>query len=150
VCGQLVHHADLIATLADVLDAELPDGAGEDSFSLLPLLKGADKPIREHAVSCASSGVPGLRRGSWKLILERDPKARTDVQLYNLESDLGETTNVAAEKAELVAEMRALMESVVTAGRSTPGAKQKNDVAVRRYPLPETPKKQATSKQEKK
>lgn len=150
VRGQLVHEADLIATVADILGTKLPDNAGEDSFSLLPLLKGGDKPIREHAVSCASIGTPGLRRGPWKLILARDAKAKTDVQLYNLDSDMGETTNLAAEKPELVAEMRALMEKLITDGRSTPGTKQKNDVEVRRYPLAEVTQKKAKSKQEKK
>ena len=137
VCGQLVHQADLIATVADVLSTKLPDNAGEDSFSVLPLLKGGDKPVREHAVSCASSGVPGLRRGPWKLILGPDPKAKTGVQLYNLDTDIGETTNLASEKPELVAEMSVLMEKLITDGRSTPGAKQKNDVEVRRYPAAE-------------
>jgi len=151
VCGQLAHQADVIATIADVLGTKLPDNAGEDSFSLLPLLRGEDRPVRETAVSCASSGVPGLRCGPWKLILQRDPQAKTEVQLYNLDHDLGETINLAAAQPELVAEMRALMEKIITDGRSTPGAKQKNDVTVRRYPVPETAAaKKATSKKEKK
>ncbi len=150
VCGQLVHQADLIATLADILSTKLPDNAGEDSFSLLPLLKGEDKPVREHAVSCASSGIPGLRRGPWKLILESDPKAKTDVQLYDLNGDIGEKNNLAADKPETVTEMRALMGRLVTDGRSTPGARQKNDVEVRRYPVAQTAKKKAMSKQERK
>lgn len=149
ICGQLVHHADLMATLADILGAKLPDEAGEDSFSLLPLLKGGEEPVREHAVSCASSGVPGLRRGPWKVIFEHDPKAKTDVQLYNLDDDIGEKTNLAAEKPELVAEMRALMDRLVTDGRSTRGARQRNDVEVRRYPVVKAAPKKAASKQEK-
>ncbi|MBM3855957.1 MAG: arylsulfatase, partial [Verrucomicrobia bacterium] len=36
VCDQLVHQADVIATLADILGSSLPANAGEDSFSLLP------------------------------------------------------------------------------------------------------------------
>jgi len=150
VSGRLIHQADLIATVADILSTKLPNNAGEDSFSLLPLLKGGDKPVREHAVSCASNGVPSLRRGPWKLILARDPKTKTEVQLYNLEDDLGEKTNLAADKPELVAEMRALMERLITDGRSTPGAQQKNDVEVRRYPVTETTQKKAKAKQEKK
>ena len=55
VCGQLVHQADILRTLADILGTKLPDNAGEDSFSLLPLLKGEDQPVRENAVSCAAS-----------------------------------------------------------------------------------------------
>ena len=150
VCGQLVHQADLIATVADILGTKLPDSVGEDSFSLLPLLKGGDEPVREHAVSCASSGIPGLRRGPWKLILERDPKAKAEVQLYNLDDDIGERTNVAGDKPQLVAEMRALMERLIADGRSTAGARQKNDVEVRRYPVAEAVQKKATSKQERK
>jgi len=130
VCRQLVHQADIMATLAGVLRAKLPQSAGEDSFSLVPLLNGEDRPIREHAVSCASRGVAGLRRGPWKLIFERDPQAKTDVQLYNLDDDIGETKNLAADKPELVAGMKALMERLIANGRSTPGASQKNDVEV--------------------
>ena len=130
VCKQLVHHADVMATLADLLGVKLPYTAGEDSFSLMPLLTGVDKPVREHAVSCASRGVAGLRQGPWKLIFERDSRASTDVQLYNLDDDLGETRNVAADKPELVAGMKSLMDGIIANGRSTPGAVQKNDVEV--------------------
>jgi hypothetical protein len=37
---------------------------------------------------------------------------------------------------EKVAEMKALLEKLITDGRSTPGAKQENDGNVKRYPLP--------------
>ena len=147
VSHQLVHHADLIATFADVLGTKLPENAGEDSFSLLPLMKGEDNPVREHAVSCASSGIPGLRVGSWKLIPVRDSKqpvapTTPEVQLYNLADDLGETRNLAAEQPERVEQMRALLEKIITSGRSNPGAPQKNDVNVIRHP---TPPKKATA-----
>jgi arylsulfatase A len=128
VSGQLVHHADILRTLADILDAELPDQAGEDSFSLLPLLNGEDRAIRRHAVSCAASGTPGLRQGDWKFI----PGAKPG--LYNLATDLGENTNLADKEPERVAKMKALLEKLITDGRSTPGATRQNDVAVRRFP----------------
>jgi arylsulfatase A len=35
---------------------------------------------------------------------------------------------------EKVAEMKALLEKLITDGRSTPGARQANDVQVTRYP----------------
>jgi arylsulfatase A-like enzyme len=140
VCGQLVQQADLMATLAEILGTQLPDDAGEDSFSLLPLLRGEDRPVREHAVNCAMSGVPGLRQGPWKLILASGSGGWTKggdstqpVQLYNLADDLGETNNLAAEQPARVAAMRTLLENLITAGRSTPGPPQQNDVQVRRY-----------------
>ncbi len=136
VCGQLVHQADLIATVADILGAKLPGDAGEDSVSLLPLLRGADQPVREHAISCAASGIPGLRQGPWKYIPAPDAKAGTDVQLYNLADDPGETANLAATHPERVAGMHSLLEKLIRNGRSTPGARQKNDIKVIRFPSP--------------
>jgi arylsulfatase A-like enzyme len=133
VCGQLAHQADVLATLADVFGAKLPASAGEDSFSLLPLLRGADKPVREHAVSCAANGVQGVRKGSWKLICFDKP------QLYNLADDLGEAADLAAAQPERVKEMLALREKLISDGRSTPGEPQKNDVAVRRLPAAAAP-----------
>lgn len=133
---QYVHQADVMATLAGIWGVKLPDSAGEDSFSLLPLLKGVDQPVRSHGVNTACNGVPSIRKGPWKLVLAEDPAAKTAVQLYHLDLDLGEQRNVAADNAQLVAELRAELEKLIVAGRSTPGAVQKNDVRVRRYPLP--------------
>ena len=148
VSGQLVHHADLIATLADIFSVKLPENAGEDSFSLLPILRGEDRPTRETAVSTANIGTPGFRQGPWKLVLAADPAAKTDVQLYNLTDDLGETKNLAVVEPERVRTMRSDFEKIITNGRSTPGPNQKNDVAVTRYPRkPDaTKKKQAAAK----
>jgi arylsulfatase A-like enzyme len=134
VCKQLVHQADLMATLAEILDTTLPENAGEDSFSFLRLLKGQDRPVRIHAVSCACAGTPGLRQGPWKLVFAADEKAHMPVQLYNLDADLGETKNVASAQPHLVAQMSGLMEQFIIEGRTTPGAPQENDVHVRRYP----------------
>ena len=47
---------------------------------------------------------------------------------------LGDTKNLAAAMPEKVTEMKALLEKLITAGRSTSGAAQKNDVEVKRYP----------------
>ena len=128
VCRQLVHQADVFATLADVLEITPPENTGEDSFSLLPLLRGRDRPVRTHAVSCSSAGVPAIRDGNWKLILAKTP------ELFDLLEDPGETTNLADQHPERVTAMQALLEKLIVEGRSTPGPAQKNDVTVRRYP----------------
>ncbi|MFM7741892.1 MAG: arylsulfatase, partial [Verrucomicrobiota bacterium] len=139
-CDQLVHQADLIATMADILQTRLPANAAEDSFSFLPLLKGSSAPTRPHAISCASAGTPGLRLGNWKYI------ATQPAQLYDLANDIGETKNLAAEQPERVAEMKALLEKLIADGRSTPGEPQKNDVAVVRFPKAGSPKARASKK----
>jgi len=138
-CSQLVHQADLLATLADILDVPLPPDAGEDSYSLLPLLKGDNNPVREHAVSASISGIPSLRLGPWKLILTQGSGGWSPggdgepIQLYKLSSDPGETENLANNEPERVAQMKALLEKLIYGGRSTPGPVQENDVEVIRY-----------------
>jgi arylsulfatase A-like enzyme len=141
VCDQLVQQSDLIATFAEVLGTRLPDNAGEDSVSLMPLLKGGDQPVRGNAVSASIGGIPALRSGSWKYIPApgsggwgNGGDQSQPVQLYDLANDLGETKNLAAAMPEKVAEMKALLEQLIVAGRSTPGPTQQNDVEVRRYP----------------
>ena len=137
-CDALVQQSDVIATLAETLGTKLPGNAAEDSVSLLPLLKGGTQPVREYAISHASSGLPALRKGAWKIIFgqggggfgAKGGQLPTG-QLYDLATDLGETKNLWAEKPELVAELTATMEKLVNDGRSTPGAKQVNDVEVK-------------------
>ena len=143
VCEQLVQQADLMATFADVFGVSLPDNVGEDSFSLLPLLRGEDRPVRQTAVNASIRGVPGLRSGSWKYIPApgsggwgKGGDQSQSVQLYNLANDLGEQHNLADQHPQRVAEMHDLLEKLITDGRSTPGARQNNDVKVRRHSKP--------------
>jgi arylsulfatase A-like enzyme len=136
-CNQLVHQADLMATCAEIVGTKLPDDAGEDSVSLLPLLAGVDEPVRESAVSQSMRGLLSVRKGNWKMIFGPGSggwsKGRDEHpgQLYDLSTDLAETTNLYLEKPELVQQLTSLMQSIVGDGRSTPGAKQKNDVKVK-------------------
>jgi arylsulfatase A len=49
------------------------------------------------------------------------------VQLYDLERDVSEQTNIHEEIPEVVSELTALLTEYVRRGRSTPGLPQKND-----------------------
>ena len=142
-CSQLVHQADWMATMAGLFDSRLPENAGEDSFNLLPLLQGNDEPIRDTAVSCSSSGVPAFRHHQWKYIpapgsggWSKSPVGETlqPCQLYHLESDLGETENLANREEQRVQAMSEMFEQLIVRGRSNAGPAQTNDVPVIRYP----------------
>jgi arylsulfatase A-like enzyme len=135
VCKQLVLQADTLATLAEILGVKLPETAGEDSFSLMPLLKGEDRPIRTNAVNTACGGTPSFREGAWKYVAAAKP------ELYNLDEDLAESMNVAPLHPDRVKSMQAAFEKLIRAGRSTPGAPQKNDIKVVRYPKAVAPAK---------
>ena len=137
VCRRLVHQADLMATFADIVGQELPENAGEDSFSLLPLLQGEDCEVRETAVSQSMRGLPGVRRGPWKLIFGKGSGGWSPgeddypAQLYQLDEDLAESRNLYADRPEVVAQLNELFRRLVEEGRSTPGSSQANDVPVR-------------------
>ncbi len=112
-CGQTVCSVDLMATLADVLGAKLPATAGEDSVSLVPLLRGEDRPVHEAVVHQSSTGVFAIRSGKWKLILGpgSGPPDGTKPHLYDLDADLGETNDLAADHPDEVKRLTACWRS---------------------------------------
>jgi len=67
VCDQTMSFTDVLATMADVVGKGLPAGAGPDSFSLLPALKGGTFQ-RAPIVMQSGSGFMTIRSGRWKLI----------------------------------------------------------------------------------
>ena len=51
-------------------------------------------------------------------------------QLYNVNTDVGEESNVQDKYPKVVQRMLALMQTYIDAGRSTPGPSQSNDVPI--------------------
>jgi arylsulfatase A len=142
---QLVCLNDLMATCAEITGAKLPDHAGEDSVSFLPVLEGrATAPVRTSLVHHSINGSFAIREGNWKLALSPSsggwsaprpgtPAARQlpPAQLYDLTRDPGETNNLASSHPQIVTRLTALLEQQVREGRSTPGARQTNTVPVK-------------------
>lgn len=110
-CDQTICTTDLFATAADLAGAAVPTGAAEDSRSLLPLLRGApvEGTFRPFTVHHSISGHFAIRQGKWKLLEARgsggwsfptEKQAEAwglpDLQLFDLEQDPRETTNLAA------------------------------------------------------
>ena len=140
-------HVDFMATVAAMLDVKLPDSAGVDSYSLLPLLTGTGGAYqRESTVHHSANGKFAIRKGDWVFIdapsggdnpepewfrQERGIEAsHTAGELFNVKDDLGERRNHFTEKPEIVSELKALLEKYKRDGRSTPGAPQSNDVPI--------------------
>lgn len=141
-CHQLIGLTDLTATIAEIVGYELPETTAEDSISFLPALQGQQiKSPREAIVHHSVSGKFGIRTPKWKLLLTpgsggwsspTDNEALSQglavMQLYDMENDLGEQTNLQAEHPKIGAELIELLKNYVDQGRSTPGAKRRNDV----------------------
>lgn len=141
-CENLVCLTDLLATCAEIVGSVLPDTAGEDSISMLALFRGSEDAKRSTIVHHSIDGKFAIRDERWKLVLcpgsggwtHRDAEAAQAglplVQLYDMELDPGETTNLQGEHREQVQYLLRLLKDYVSEGRSTPGAPQQNDVPV--------------------
>ncbi len=131
VSRQTISFIDLMATLADVIRVRLPDAAGPDSFSFLPVLLGTqseDVPVRESLVVGRS-----IRSGPWKWIDGREPVAfqrpesglvpsegSPPGQLYNLAEDPAESRNLAAERPDVAARLKAALARIQAGSRTRP------------------------------
>ena len=120
-----------MATLADVTQRQLGGGDGTDSISFLPHLRGTDTAhdeARKTLVLQSSRGLFSVRSGKWKYIngagsggfsgRDKPPasSAKIDRQLYDLEVDPGETTNLFLERPEVAKQLEADLQRTLAEG----------------------------------
>lgn len=138
VSDQLVSQVDLFATFAATLGYPLPQEAAVDSHNMLPYLTGKSKVIRSSHVHNTWADNYAIRDGDWLLInakkgyrgdrrgLAKQWEKRYDypeddnlpVELYQLNKDIGQKTNLAAKHPEKVQAMLELLQKIRKAGRS--------------------------------
>ena len=117
--GTVVQSIDWMPTLLEMTGVPLPPEVKPDGISIVPAIKG--EGLKRDAIFChfphdtaASNQRPGtsVRRGDWKLIrlFAANPDGSDRLELYNLKSDLGEATNLAASQKELANELNALID----------------------------------------
>jgi arylsulfatase A-like enzyme len=139
--NQLICLTDLMATCSDIVDAKLPNTAGEDSYSFLPALQGKEQgSMRNGLIHHSINGYFAYRQDEWKLVLAKGsggwssptekqmPEGSMEAQLYDMENDPGETNNLYATHPEIVERLLTQLESIVQRGRSTEGAAVSNDI----------------------
>lgn len=97
---------DLFPTLTEMAGISGGNPGNLDGVSAKGLLlDGKTLPGRDLFFGYEPKLGTAMRRGEWKMIVKED-----DVQLYNLGSDLKETTNVAAGHPEITRSMRQAIE----------------------------------------
>ena len=103
---------DVMPTLADLAGAKrasYPDDV--DGISFAPLLTGQGKPADRDYLYWAfyeAGGARAMRMGKWKAVQQ---PIHTPIRLYNLDDDLGESTDIASQHPEQVAKMQKLMDA---------------------------------------
>ncbi len=126
-CDEPCMTIDILPTVAGILGAKLPDHRidGEDILPLMTARAGAKSP-HEALYFYWGRHLQAVRSGRWKLHFPhayrtmagrpggtggkpaRYSQGRTELALYDLRADVGETTNVADKHADVVARLKAL------------------------------------------
>lgn len=119
---------DLLATVADLLNIDLPENAGQDSRSMLASILGKEMgdENRGAVIHHSVNGDFAIRKGSWKYITinhgggwgnTRDfgmpiLPVQEDIpgQLYNIDEDIYEENNLYNEHSVIVKELKDLMD----------------------------------------
>lgn len=143
VSDQLTNTTDIFATVASIVNYELPDDTAVDSFDMLPVLLGEQDPevsVRPYMLTQSFRGEFQLRQGKWKLLdhlgsggnnysrgnmvryAGPEPLEGATAQLYELESDPDEQENLYFDQPQKLAEMRALLKKLTakSGGRTAP------------------------------
>ena len=140
---QITSLTDVMATVAEIVGVDLPRDSAQDSFSMLPAIEGTDGgvQIRPYILQQGFSGgrYLAIRKGKWKYLAHKGsggnryheksemaqyalPELAPDApgQLYDLEADPGERTNLSLKYPEIVKELSELLEKSKADGRSAP------------------------------
>ena len=139
VSNQMTNTTDIFATLASVVGYTLPDHAATDSFDMLPAMLGTqpdNESIRPHMLTQSFRGAFQIRQGNWKYLdhmgsggndYERaflrkyalpETAPNATGQLFDLEKDPGETTNLFFTQENKRKELQHLLQHLKSSGRS--------------------------------
>jgi arylsulfatase A-like enzyme len=130
---EVICTTDLLVTCAAIVGRDIPAGAGEDSYNILPALLGqkSEGSIREATIHHSLNGTFAIRKGKWKFIdakgsggwsLPEDEVAgdSPEGQLYDMVADPKEQNNLYEVHPGVVDELEDLLEKYQQQGFSRP------------------------------
>jgi arylsulfatase A-like enzyme len=115
-CDEVASIMDIFPTFAKRIGTAMPAGRVIDGRDIWPMITGREgaKSPHEEYFYCSNKGLQGVRSGPWKLHL-----VGGKAELFNLEDDIGEATDVSAKHPGQVKRLQELMEEA----RADMGAK---------------------------
>jgi len=122
-CDAPLSEIDVLPTLVTLAGGTVPTDRNIDGKDIWPLLAGQTKESPHESLFYFSGNrLEAVRSGPWKLAItpqggrKTDTKAQnakhTDPRLYNLDTDIGETTDCAAEHPEIVKRLEGYVEKM--------------------------------------
>ncbi|MDP6523818.1 MAG: sulfatase [Kiritimatiellia bacterium] len=112
VCDELISTIDMYPTIAGLAGIST-EGQTLDGLDVFGLMTGKTKSPREEFCYFKGTGIQAFRSGKWKL-----RKAGRKAELFNLEEDISEKTNLAETNPELVDTLSKRMAELQAAIRS--------------------------------
>jgi arylsulfatase A-like enzyme len=124
VINEPLHAVDWYPTLVKLAGAPPDQKLPLDGLDIWPVLTQGAKSPHDALLLCGMrAGQAAIRRGDWKLLVGAGDKSGGPAALYNLASDIGEQTNLAADKPDMVKELQgkldAFLKSAVPSGEGS-------------------------------
>ncbi|MDE0577331.1 MAG: sulfatase [Opitutales bacterium] len=124
-CSEPATIMDLLPTFAKLGGGKIPDDRKIDGHNIMHLFRGDTDAKSPHEAIYHYSYVhlQAVRSGKWKLVLPRPAKPKwtlwsarmtdavEEVQLFDLQTDIGETKNLAKEHPDVVGRLMKLIEN---------------------------------------
>ncbi len=110
-CPEMIAGFDLFTTFAKVGGAEIPKDRIIDGKDLTPLMFGDGKSPHTSLYFYENFNLVAVREGKWKLVLPggaKKKKGPAQRELYDLETDLSQKSNVAAAHSDVVERLMAV------------------------------------------
>jgi arylsulfatase len=100
---------DALPTLCEITGVEIP--LNTDGISFLPSLKGKKQPAHAYLYweFPGYGGQQAVRMDQWKGIRKNILKGNMNIELYNLEADLQELTDLSNKYAQIARQMEEIM-----------------------------------------
>jgi arylsulfatase A-like enzyme len=124
VCDAVTSEMDVLPTLVKLAGGTVPGERAIDGKDIWPLLTGESKQSPHEALFYFSSNrLQAVRSGPWKLAISNrfewgvDKKAKPSTKpftpiLFNLDADIGETTDVAAQHPDVVKRLQGYIQQM--------------------------------------
>jgi len=123
-CSQTICLTDLFSTIADVVDAPMPDQAAKDSISFKQQLVDGSlaNPLRMFTFiqGDTKDNAIAVRYLDWKLIESKGKDGSKEHVLYDLSKDQAESIDVSKQHREVVSKMASTLEQARKDGRTRP------------------------------
>ena len=143
---EIICLTDIMATVANIISYQLPSDSAEDSYNLMPVLKGRKlpAPLREATVHHSISGRFAIRQQNWVYIESHsgadtpEPQKIREIlgvkshslkaELFDLKQDPKQTKNLLDEHPDKAQSLKNILDRYRSHNRSTP---------IRLYPSPD-------------